>query len=37
MKSARRDFEDFPHGARDDLLDALTAVAEGGHRRLPGR
>jgi phage-related protein len=31
MKAARRDFEDFPQGARDDLLDALTAVAEGGH------
>jgi len=31
MKAAVRDFEDFPQGARDDLLDALTAVAEGGH------
>ena len=31
MKAARRDFEDFPQGARDDLLDALTAIAEGGH------
>jgi phage-related protein len=31
MKAARRDFEDFPQGARDDLLDALTSVAEGGH------
>jgi phage-related protein len=31
MKPARRDFEDFPQGARDDLLDALTAVAGGGH------
>ena len=31
MKAALRDFEDFPQGARDDLLDALTAVAEGGH------
>jgi phage-related protein len=31
MKAARRDFEDFPQGARDDLLDALTAVADGGH------
>lgn len=31
MKAARKDFEDFPQGARDDLLDALTAVAAGGH------
>ncbi len=31
MKAARKDLEDFPQGARDDLLDALTAVAEGGH------
>lgn len=31
MKAARKDFEDFPRGARDDLLDALTSVAEGGH------
>jgi phage-related protein len=31
MKAARKDFEDFPQGARDDLLDALTAVADGGH------
>jgi phage-related protein len=31
IRAARRDFEDFPQGARDDLLDALTAVAEGGH------
>jgi phage-related protein len=30
IKAARKDFEDFPQGARDDLLDALTAVAEGG-------
>jgi phage-related protein len=29
VKAARKDFEDFPRGARDDLLDALTAVAEG--------
>jgi phage-related protein len=29
VKAARQDFEDFPQGARDDLLDALTAVAEG--------
>jgi phage-related protein len=31
MKGARKDFEAFPQGARDDLLDALTAVAEGGY------
>jgi phage-related protein len=31
MKAARKDFENFPQGARDDLLDALTAVADGGH------
>ena len=31
IKAARKDFEDFPQGARDDLLDALTAVAEGQH------
>lgn len=31
IKAARRDFEDFPKGAQDDLLDALTAVAEGSH------
>lgn len=31
LKAARRNFEDFPQGARDDLLDALTAVADGGH------
>ncbi len=30
MKAARRDFEDFPDGARDRLLDALTFAAEGG-------
>lgn len=31
IKSARKAFEDFPRGTRDDLLDALTAVADGGH------
>jgi phage-related protein len=31
IKAARKDFEDFPQGAVDDLLDALTAIAEGGH------
>jgi phage-related protein len=30
IKAARRDFEDFPQGARDDLLDALAVVAQGG-------
>jgi phage-related protein len=30
IKAARKDFEEFPTGARDDLLDALTTVAEGG-------
>jgi phage-related protein len=29
VKAARRDFEDFPDKARERLLDALTAVAEG--------
>ena len=31
IRAARKDFEGFPLTARDDLLDALTAVAEGGH------
>ena len=31
IKGARKDFEDFPQGARDDLLDAMTVVTEGGH------
>jgi phage-related protein len=31
IKAALRDFEDFPQGAKDDFLDALTVVAEGGH------
>ena len=31
IKAARKDFEEFPAGARADLLDALTAIAEGGH------
>jgi phage-related protein len=30
LKAARRDFEDFPDGAKDRLLDVLTVVAEGG-------
>ena len=29
IKGARKDFEVFPQGAKDDLLDALSAVAEG--------
>lgn len=28
IKAARKEFEDIHRGARDDLLDALTAVAE---------
>lgn len=31
VRAARKDFDGFPQGARDDLLDALTAVAAGGH------
>jgi phage-related protein len=30
IRAARRDFEDFPQRVRDDMLDALTVVAEGG-------
>ena len=30
IKAARRDFDGFPQGAKDDFLDALTVVAEGG-------
>jgi phage-related protein len=33
LKAARRDFEEFPQGARDAVLDALTVVAGGG---MPG-
>ncbi|MEJ0046640.1 MAG: type II toxin-antitoxin system RelE/ParE family toxin [Rhodospirillales bacterium] len=29
IRAARKDFQDFPQGASDDLLDALTAIAEG--------
>jgi len=29
VKAARRDFDDFPEGVRDDVLDALTLVALG--------
>lgn len=31
IKAARKDFEEFPLGARQDLARALTGVAEGGH------
>ena len=34
IKAARKDFEDFPQGARDAILDDLTTAAEGG---FPGR
>lgn len=30
IKAARKDFEDFPEGAREHLLEALTFVAGGG-------
>jgi phage-related protein len=30
FKGARKDSENFPQGARDDLLDALSVVADGG-------
>ncbi len=33
LKAARRDFEEFPQGARDEVLDALTVIAGGG---MPG-
>lgn len=33
LKGARRDFEAFPQGTRDEILDALTVVAGGG---MPG-
>jgi phage-related protein len=29
VEAARRDFDGFPQGARDELLDAMTAVSEG--------
>ena len=31
IKAARKDFEGFPLGARQDMARALTIVAEGGH------
>jgi phage-related protein len=33
IRGAKRDFETFPRGARDAVLDALTVVARGG---MPG-
>lgn len=33
LKGAKRDFEAFPQGAKDEILDALTVVAGGG---MPG-
>jgi phage-related protein len=30
MKAARKAFEEFPKGAQDDVLAALTIVADGG-------
>ena len=30
IKAARKEFEDFPKGAQEDLARALTVVAEGG-------
>ena len=29
IKAARKDFEGFPEGAQDEILDALTFAAEG--------
>ncbi len=29
LKAARKDFDDFPDGAKEDFFDALLAVAEG--------
>ena len=34
IRAARRDFEDFPKGARDEILRALTTAAEGGKHDL---
>jgi len=31
IKAAKKDFEDFPTSAQDDLLRALTILARGGH------
>jgi phage-related protein len=29
IKAVRRDFEDFPEGAQDEIMNALTVAAEG--------
>jgi len=34
IKAARKDFEEFPSRARQDLARALTIIAEGGHRDI---
>ena len=34
IKAARKDFEDFPGGAQDEILDALTVAAEGGKAEI---
>ncbi len=34
IKAARKDFEDFPEGAQDEILDALTVAAEGGKAEI---
>jgi phage-related protein len=31
IKAARKAFDQFPAGAREDFADALTLIAEGGH------
>ncbi|MBQ0819046.1 MULTISPECIES: type II toxin-antitoxin system RelE/ParE family toxin [Microvirga] len=31
IKAARKDFEEFPLGTRQEMARALTVVAEGGH------
>ena len=40
LKAARKDFERFPQGAKDECLDALSIAAEGGKapvvKPLPG-
>ncbi len=34
IKAARKDFEVFPEGAQDEILDALTVAAEGGKAEI---
>ena len=34
IKAARKDFGDFPEGAQDEILDALTVAAEGGKAEI---